>query len=105
VKGRVGSTNHFRCPSEPDQDCSYGFNQKLDGRTVEETNPKTVLLFECDAGWNATGTGDTMVARNHLASRRNSRPGGREEIYHVTFVDGSFAAIPASGLPVLRWDP
>jgi len=107
ISNKVSSVTVFHCPVEEGDDCSYAFNKNLDGKKLSEINPKTVLLFEADEGWNGSGAEPETTSRAHWTSRRNS--GGifatKEDICHVTFVDGTFAAIPESGLEALRWEP
>ena len=106
ISNRVGSPKIFLCPAGQNETCGYAINERLQGGIVGRMNAKTVLLFESDAGWNAAGSEKLMISRGHSTSRRNTQgTSGREAIFHVTFVDGTFAAIPESGLVALRWDP
>ncbi len=106
ISPRLGSPKIFHCPAGPNGTCGYAINERLRGGIVGRMNAKTVLLFESDAGWNAAGGEKTMVSRGHSTSRLNTQStSGREAIFYVTFVDGTFAAIPESGLVALRWDP
>ena len=46
----------FNCPAGGDSDCcDYAFNAKLGGMAESAVNPKTVLFFETDGGWNVGG--------------------------------------------------
>jgi prepilin-type processing-associated H-X9-DG protein len=54
----------------------------------------TVLLFESDAGWNASGDQGAMIARP-----RHS--GG----FIILFADGHVEAVPRERLRSLIWNP
>ena len=95
----VGSTNVFKCPSNPGQRCSYAFNRALDGKKLSEVNPRTVLLFESDAGWNGAGGGEAAASHGHHTTYV------REEMINVVHVDGSAESVPVSQVAALRWNP
>jgi prepilin-type processing-associated H-X9-DG protein len=89
-----GSTKMFQCPAgDAAQPCGYAFNAKLGGLDTAKVSPDTVLLFESDAGWNASG-GLELV-------RRPSRHG----VFVVAFVDGHVEQVSESRLAALRWAP
>ena len=92
INSYVGSPRVFVCPSQPTARCGYAFNAKVAGLTVDKVNSRTVLLFESDAGWNAAGGADLLVA--HHQSRVN-----------VAFADGHVEVVSAAKLKDLRWDP
>jgi hypothetical protein len=106
ISNRLASPKIFCCPRRAEEEGSYAINRRLEGRVWGQLNSKTVLLFESDAGWNGAGGEEQMVTRRHSTPRVNLQgTSGREAVYFVTFVDGSFAALPESGLVVLRWEP
>jgi hypothetical protein len=84
----------FHCPEAPKgQRCSYAMNQNLAGiKNTGDILPDTVVLFESDAGWNASGGPEIAVAR-HLSRLT------------VTFMDGSVSMIDFKNLGSLRWNP
>lgn len=98
IKDTIGSrTNIFLCPSaSPGSRCDYAFNGALGGMDESKVNPETVMLFEADSGWNATGGANLIVT-----PARHQR--GR--IYVVALADGSVEEVKASELDTLRWNP
>ena len=90
----------FRCPSVLDQSsrCGYAFNSALSGRSKNSVDPKTVLLFEADGGWNASGGKESLSStpRHHSS---------RSDHVVVAFADGSVQSITSSQLSQLRWNP
>ncbi|MDB6122596.1 MAG: hypothetical protein JWQ71_1589 [Pedosphaera sp.] len=88
----VSSSNIFRCPTDLHQTCGYAYNSKLSGLNESEINPRTVLFFESDGGWNASGGSEQMLSRH-----------GNRTV--VCFVDGSVMQLSPSNLSTLRWDP
>jgi prepilin-type processing-associated H-X9-DG protein len=97
VKASVGSEKTFRCPvNGATNRCDYAFNAKLDGVDLTQVNPKTVLLFESDAGWNAQGGTEILSARHGS----HGRP-----VAVVAFADGHVEVVPEARLNNLRWDP
>ena len=90
----VSSTNVFHCPADPHAGCSYAFNQKLDRQDLKQINPGTVLLFESNAGWNASGGPEMMDSTRH----------GRDGC-NIVFADGTSEMVQKSQLATLRWDP
>lgn len=95
LKPYTGGGNVFHCPADTTgSQCDYAFNVKLDGMKVDAVNPQTVLIFESDGGWNATGGVESMVLRYK---------GKRECV--VAFADGHVEIVNQSRLNSLRWDP
>jgi len=84
----------LRCPQRRGEQSGFAFNAKLAGKILSSIPPDTVLIFESDAGWNATGGADAVV----------SLPphGGR---YVFGFADGSVRQVGEGELPHLRWEP
>ncbi len=87
-------TKFFQCPASPNQRCGYAFNTNLSGMNPGKINPNTVLIFESDGGWNASGGPQQAL--------RQSRH-GRTII--VAFADGHAEAVTPERLDKLRWNP
>lgn len=83
----------FHCPADKDQAFSYAFNQKLEGKSLKQINPKTVLFFESDGARNNAGGPETLNDHRHYSH------------VIIAFADGSVQIMPASRLSTLRWDP
>ncbi len=83
----------FRCPSAAKKlPCGYAMNNRLEGlKNTGEIPDDTVLLFESNAGWNASG-GPELVAKRH-------------HTLHVAYTDGSVQYIKAEDVSKLRWNP
>jgi prepilin-type processing-associated H-X9-DG protein len=90
----VGSTNVFQCPANRNEPCGYAFNTNLSGLNPGKVNPNTVLLFESDGGWNASGGQERLL--------RQSRH-GRTVV--VAFADGHVEAVAPERMYQLRWNP
>ena len=73
--------------------CSYAYNPLVAGVADNKVNPQTVVLFECNAGWNGTG-GPESVARRH-----------QRGMVGVAFADGHVEMVSSERLPGLRWKP
>lgn len=85
----------YQCPADLAQLRSgYAFNSKLIGMAEKDVDPGTVMIFESDAGWNACGGRESMIAQ--------PRHGGR---YVVGLADGSVQQMTAAQLQQLRWEP
>ena len=95
IRSDVGTTNVFHCPADfSGSRCSYAFNTRLSGVEDGKADPNTVMIFEADAGWNAAGGRELMLAKprhGHLVV--------------VGFADGHVEQVRESRLPELRWDP
>lgn len=90
-----GSQNIFKCPgANPSSRCDYAFNAKLDGLDESKADPSTVMIFESDGGWNASGGSDSMISTPRHA-----------HMFVVALVDGSVQQVSESELNSLRWDP
>ena len=97
IKTAAGSERIFKCPAANSTSrCDYAFNTKLDGMDQTKVNPQTVLIFESDAGWNASGGRELMISN----ARHN-----RGRTFIVAFNDGSVQMVNQSRLNTLRWDP
>jgi len=93
----IQSTNNviFHRPATPKkQRCGYAMNRNLDGLKITSDVPlDTVLLFESDAGWNASG-GPEIASAHHYGPTLN-----------VAFIDGSVDRIKIEDIGKLRWNP
>jgi prepilin-type processing-associated H-X9-DG protein len=92
---RVGQV--FRCPSDLQSSRSaYAFNTNLSGVSLTSVKKPatTVLVFECDGGWNVSGGRETLVHAPRHA-----------KIVVVGFADGHVESVPTSQLSRLRWTP
>jgi hypothetical protein len=91
----AGSPRIFQCPGDAAQLRSgYAFNAAVSGMDEGKIDPSTVLLFESDAGWNASGGKELMI--------KSSRHGNT---YVVALADGSVQQVSAARLAQLRWNP
>jgi len=96
-----GNKNVFRCPAANSTSrCDYAFNAKLDGIDAGSISrpSETVLIFESDAGWNASGGTELFPARSRYG-------GGTGQAFIVAFADGHVEAVTSARLNSLRWDP
>ena len=89
----VGSPKVYQCSTKPGLRCAYAYNEKLSGKKDGDVNPQTVMIFESDAGWNASG------GRELLAQDRHSG------LVIIGFADGSVRQLRQAELASLRWDP
>ncbi len=90
----AGSPKIYSCPGSPNLRSGYAFNTNLSGMEEGKIDPGTVLIFESDAGWNASGGKELMITK----PRHNGR-------YIIGFADGSVQQMTAAQLPQLRWNP
>ena len=97
INNNVLSPNIFKCPTAaPTSRCDYAFNSKLDGIDQSKVSPQTVVLFESDGGWNASG--GTELAVNPPRHNHN-------RTFTIAFADGHVEMVTADRLGTLRWDP
>lgn len=95
IKPNVGSDRFFKCPAAAIASrCGYGFNAKLDGLDENSIDPRTVMIFESDGGWNANGGPELMIGKPRHA-----------RMYVVAFVNGTVQQLSEFQLASLRWDP
>lgn len=94
IKPFVVSEKAFQYPGGNPGRSDFAFNAKLDGMAEDKVNPETVMIFESDSGWNASGGREIMSS--HF---RNGR------IFAVALADGSVQTVNQSQLDSLRWDP
>lgn len=91
----VGSPKIFQCPGDLAQSRSgYAYNAAVSGLADGKVDPSTVVIFESDTGWNASGGQELMI--------KSPRHG---TVYVVGFADGSVQQISAARLAQLRWNP
>lgn len=96
LKTELGVPNAARlfvCNSAPGQSSGYAMNKAVAGKKTDDVAGSTVLFFEADAGWNASG-GLALAIK---------RP--RHGFVNVAFADGHVEQLPMSRLPSLRWEP
>ena len=116
ISKEVTSKEHFKCPDDPEHaECGFAYNEKLSG--VKDPDPRTVMIFEANLGWNGSGGLSNAVAKArhngfHVRLPRGTnapskRPfGGRGPFVVVGFADGrSVQPVAIEDLPLLRWDP
>jgi hypothetical protein len=91
-----GSPAVFQCPDAQSLKSGYAFNSRLKGIKLSDVRSphSTVLLFESDGGWNASGGPEMML----------QIPRHRMGIV-VAFCDGNIQWIRGAALAGLRWDP
>jgi hypothetical protein len=94
LQGYAGASSAFTCPAGASgRRCHFAYNARLSGLEVDRINPKTVLFFEIEGGWNASGGSDQMLRKP------------RHFMVNVCYADGTVEQVHASRLPHLRWDP
>lgn len=97
IKKEVGSEKVLKCPAAtPSSRCDYAFNARLDGLDISKVNSQTVMIFESDAGWDASGGPGLMISRARH---------GHGRVFVVAFTDGSVQRVSQPQLDTLRWDP
>lgn len=95
IQSNVPNPRVFRCVSDGGgQRCAYAFNARIAGRKDGEVDPRTVMLFEFQGGWNVSG-GPELLGRG-------TRHAGS---VNVAFADGSASRVTVAQLSNLRWDP
>jgi hypothetical protein len=55
------SPRDFVCWSVPGYECGYAYNAALSGAPAKSVTPDTVVIFESDVGWNASGSPQAMM--------------------------------------------
>ncbi len=94
IQDNVGSTKAFECPTEHGHRCAYAFNAKLDGKKQSEVDPRTVMLFESEAGWNGSGSAGKLKPHQHSSLT-----------VRVLLADGAVVETSRAQLDTLRWNP
>ena len=91
----AGTPKIFMCPGDNSLARSgYAFNAALSGMRDADVAPDTVMIFESDSGWNASG-GKELLAKQSRHSKT----------YVVGFADGSVQQVQEARLSQLRWNP
>ena len=91
------STNVLICPmGAPGMRCHYAINASVAGRSTKDIQSpaQTVLVFECDGGWNVSGARNLFPAAPRHANA-----------YAVGFADGHVEMLRADRLAKLQWEP
>jgi prepilin-type processing-associated H-X9-DG protein len=97
IQPSVGSPRVFLCPSaDPGKRSHYAYNVRLSGVEASKISApaQTVMFFECDGGWNASGGPERTL--------KKSRHG---KTFSVAFVDGHVEIMTEQRLRQVRWDP
>ena len=92
-----GNSHVFVCPAgDSGQRCHYALNAQLAEHSIKDIQSpaQTVLVFECDGGWNVSGGRELLPAKpRHLNA------------YVVGFADGHAEVVRLERLGRLRWAP
>jgi type II secretory pathway pseudopilin PulG len=95
IQPQVGTSKVFQCPGDPTMLRSgYAYNAALSGLRDVDIAPDTVMFFECDSGWNASGGKELMLAQPR-----------HYKTYVVGLADGSVQQIQEALVSQLRWNP
>ena len=94
ILAEAGTPRIYVCPGAPNARCGYAFNAKLSGLDESKLDPNTVMIFESDAGWNASGGRELMITQPRHGAR-----------FVVGLADGSVQQMTAAQVKQLRWDP
>ena len=95
IRLEVGSTNVFHCPADLlGGRCSYAFNIQVASTELAKVDPSTVVIFESDSGWNASGGQELLLDKSR-----------HRHVVVVGFADGHVESVPESQQPKLRWNP
>ena len=95
IQSNVGISKVFQCPADfSGGRCSYAFNTRLSGAEEGKVDPRTVMIFEADGGWNIAGGRELLLAKSR-----------HRHLIVVGFADGSVEQVRESQLSQLRWDP
>jgi prepilin-type processing-associated H-X9-DG protein len=97
VRVNVGSAKVFQCPGDSQGSRSdYALNQNLSELPMNKVKnaARTVMIFECDGGWNQRGGRESALKASRHA-------GG----VMVGFADGHVEEVPRSQLGGLVWKP
>jgi len=95
IINNAGSDKIFKCPNgDPSKRCHYALNAKLSDLEEGKFSPDTVMIFECDGGWNVSGGPELALMKPRH---------GRMSV--VAFADGSVQQVNESRFKQLRWEP
>lgn len=102
IQNSVGNSRVFKnvAAQNPSSRCDYAFNSQLDGVNIDDVKhpAQTVLIFESDAGWNASGGRELFPINSRYGS-------GSRQAFVVAFVDGHVEAVTRARISSLIWDP
>jgi prepilin-type processing-associated H-X9-DG protein len=93
----AGNSNVFICPQgAPGARCHYALNAQVAGHSTKDIQSpaQTVLVFECDGGWNVSGGRELLPASPRHANA-----------YTVGFADGHAEMVRPARLGNLHWEP
>ena len=91
----AGTAKIYQCPGDSAQlGCGYAFNSALAGLAEQDIAPDTVMFFESDTGWNASGGKELMITQ----PRHNNT-------FVIGLADGSVQQMRAAQVAQLRWNP
>ena len=76
------------CPGADNARCNYAINPNASLRS----SPDTVLLFECEGGWNSCGSAEIATFKNHKNKGCN-----------ILFVNGSIRFVSKVEFDELEW--
>jgi hypothetical protein len=91
----------FNCPDIKGDFSGYAMNNNLGGKTWNEVDPNTVILFECIPGWNQNG-GPELIRFN-----KHSFPFGMRKVNVICKGSDTlkFMTINRRQISNLRWKP
>ena len=91
----AGTAKIYQCPGDAAQlSCGYAFTSALADLAEQDIAPDTVMFFESDTGWNASGGKELMITQ----PRHNNT-------FVIGLADGSVLQVQAARLAQLRWNP
>ena len=94
LQAYVSSPSVFTCKTgSSSHRCHYGFNARLGGLEEGRINPRTVLFFEIDGGWNVSGGPEHVLRKPRHAT------------LNICYADGTVEQLAPSRAAQLRWDP
>jgi hypothetical protein len=114
ISKEVTSKDHFKCPDDPEHvEVGFAYNEKLSG--VKDPNPRTVMIFEANLGWNGSGGLSNVIAKARHNGWAPRIPGtnapskrsnfGRTQFVVVGFADGRVQPVAVEDLKLLQWEP
>lgn len=95
LQTELGSTKVLHCNADTTgQRSTYGYNLQLSGKKDGDVNPRTVMFFEIDGGWNVSGGPELLPQKSR-----------HRQVVNIAFADGSVQQVRVSDLSQLRWNP
>ena len=94
ILAEAGTPRIYVCPGAPNARCGYAYNAQLSGMDESKIDPGTVMFFESDSGWNASGGKELMITKPRHGTR-----------YVVGLADGSVQQMTEAQVKNLRWNP